>query len=302
MSQNVKPRLPEFLGIGPPRTGTTWLHNVLEGHVDLPYGVKETLYFTTFYDRGFDWYAHHFRYATGERKVAEVCPYFFDTVTLDRIKTIMPNCKFIVTMRDPVDRLYSMYKALRYSAEARRGGFEHTLSVWPSMAKGNRYASHLQGWWHHFGRENVLVTMYDEMRSDPQRYVDRVTEFVDIDRIDLAKRPQIGDDVNAFKRAPKNRRLARKAWKVKYWLKGRQAYGVVNLLERTGVWDFCAGRGELYPPLTLEQDARLRARYLPEVEALEELLRIDLSSWKKPRAGRSRQSSSEPGSQRLAVG
>ncbi len=135
MSQDVKHRLPEFLGIGPPRTGTTWLHNVLEGHVDLPYGVKETLYFTTFYDKGFDWYARHFRYATGERKVAEVCPYFFDTVTLERIKAIMPNCKFIVTMRDPVDRLYSMYKALRYSAEARRGGFEHTFSVWPSMAK-----------------------------------------------------------------------------------------------------------------------------------------------------------------------
>ncbi len=29
MTQNVKNRLPEFLGIGPPRTGTTWLHNDL---------------------------------------------------------------------------------------------------------------------------------------------------------------------------------------------------------------------------------------------------------------------------------
>jgi hypothetical protein len=47
---------------------------------------------------------------------------------------------------------------------------------------------------------------------------------------------------------------------------------------------------------------RLRARYLREVEALEELLRIDLSAWKKPRAGRSRQSSMEPGSRWLAVG
>ena len=31
MSQNVKPRLPEFLGIGPPRTGTTWLHQRARG-------------------------------------------------------------------------------------------------------------------------------------------------------------------------------------------------------------------------------------------------------------------------------
>src|SRR5260370_18129862 len=136
--------------------------------------------------------------------------------------------------------------------------------------------------------------MYEEMRSDPQRYMDRVTDFVGIDRIDLSARPQIGDDVNAFKRATKNRKLARKAWKFKYWLKGRQAYGVVSLLERTGVWDFCAGRGELYPPLTLEEDARLRARYLSEVEALEELLRIDLSAWKTPPAGPSRHTSPAP--------
>ena len=73
-----------------------------------------------------------------------------------------------------------------------------------------------------------------------------------------------------------------------YWFKGRQAYGVVNLLERAGVWEFCAGRGEAFPRLTPEQDARLRARYLPEVEALEELLRVDLSAWKKPRASRTR--------------
>jgi hypothetical protein len=299
MSHAVKYRLPEFLAIGPPRTGTTWLHNVLEGQVDLPYGVKETLYFTTFYDKGFEWYARHFRYATGERKVGEVCPYFFDTVTLDRIKAIMPNCKFITTMRDPVDRLYSMYKVLRYSADARRGSFEQTLSVWPSMAKGNRYAAHLKGWFDLFGRENVLVTMYDEMRSDPQRYVDRVTAFVGIDRIATVER--VGD-ANAYRRAPRNRRLARKAWQLKYWLKGRQAYGVINMLERTGVWDFCAGRGEIYQPLTLEQDARLRQRYLPEVEALENMLGIDLSAWKQPRAPRVLENSPPHPLQQLANG
>jgi hypothetical protein len=70
------------------------------------------------------------------------------------------------------------------------------------------------------------------------------------------------------------------------WLQGHQAYGVIDLLDRAGVWQFCAGRGELYPPLTPEEDARLRKRFLPEVEALEALLKIDLSAWKKPREAR----------------
>ena len=77
MSRTVPRRLPEIIGAGPGRTGTTWLHRVLEGHVDLPWGVKETQFFNTFYDKGIDWYAHHFRYATGQRKIVEICPSFF---------------------------------------------------------------------------------------------------------------------------------------------------------------------------------------------------------------------------------
>jgi hypothetical protein len=286
MSASIKLRLPEIIGAGPPRTGSTWLHRALEGHVDLPYGIKETGFFYLHYDKGIDWYARHFRYATGERRVAEICCYFFKTEARERIKIHMPNCKIITTMRDPVDRLYSMYKLLRYTAGARRGTFEETLNAWPMMASGNQYARHLKGWIDTFGKENVLVTMYDELRSDPQQYLNRVTDFMSVERIALSGRPKIGDDVHSIVRAPKNRRLARRATSLRFWLQGRQAYGVVNLLGRAGVWQFCGGRGEPFPRLTPEQEARLRERYLPEVEALEEMLMIDLSAWKKPRAPR----------------
>ena len=218
----------------------------------------------------------------------------FEPEARERIKTHIPNCKIIITMRDPVDRLYSMYKLLRHTAAAGRGTFEETLNLWPSMAKGNRYASHLQGWFDLFGRENVLVTMYDELRSDPQQYLNRVTGFVGIDRIALSDRPRIRDDVYAFYRAPRNRRLARKAWRMKHWLKGRQAYGVINLLERAGVWQFCAGRGEPFPPLTPEQDARLRERFLPEVEALKHARDRFLGLEKTARAAISRKFSAAP--------
>ena len=287
MSATIKRRLPEIIGAGPGRTGSTWLHRVLEGRVDLPYGVKETQFFSNFYDKGIVWYARHFRYATGERPVAEICPnYFFKTEALDRIKIHIPDCRIITTMRDPVDRLYSKYKLVRHSAGARDGTLEETLKVWPSMGSGNRYAFHLKAWFKNFGRENVLVTIYDELRADPQKYLNRVTEFIGVEQIALSERPHISDDVNAFIRAPKNRRLARRATRLMFWLQGHQAYGVINLLERAGVWEFCSGRGKPFPQLTPEQDARLRERFLPEVETLEEMLMIDLSAWKKPREPR----------------
>jgi len=276
-------RLPEIIGAGPGRTGTTWLHRVLEGHVDLPYGVKETQFFSNYYDKGIDWYARHFRYATGERLIVEICPYLFDPLAPDRIKVHIANCRVITTLRDPVEHTFSAYKLLAHYAWA-RGSFEDVLKSRPNLAGGNRYAFHLRKWFETFGRENVLITMYDELRTQPQSYLDQVTDFMGIERIALSARPEIGDDVHSFDRAPKYRRLARRATRVMYWFKVRQAYGAINFLDRWGVWDFCHGRGEPFGRLTPEQDERLRKRYLPEVEALEELLTIDLSAWKKPRA------------------
>ena len=286
MSPPIKRRLPEVIGVGPGRTGSTWLHRVLEGHVDLPYGIKETQFFSTFFYKGIGWYERHFRYATGERKIVDICPYFFKGEARDRIKAFIPDARIITTMRDPVDRLYSMYKLLRHSGTARRGTFEDTLKGWPSMAGGNRYAFHLKAWFDTFGRDNVLVTIYDELRAEPQSYVNRVTDFIGIERISLAEKSHLSDETNSFALAPKNRKLARRATALKYWLRGQQAYCVVSLLERAGVWEFCGGRGEPFPTLTLEQDARLREHFLPEVEALEEMLKLDLSAWKKPREPR----------------
>ncbi len=282
--QSSRPlRLPEIIGAGPGRTGTTWLHRVLEGHVDLPYGVKETQFFSNYYDKGIDWYARHFRYATGERLIVEICPYLFDPFVPDRIKVHIPNCRVITTLRDPVEHTFSAYKLLAHYAWA-RGSFEEVLKSRPNLAGGNRYAFYLRKWFETFGRENVLITMYDELRGQPQSYLNQVTDFMGIERIDLSARPEIGDDVHSFDRAPKYRRLARRATRLMYWFKARQAYGAINFLDRWGVWDFCHGRGEPFGRLAPEQDERLRKRYLPEVDALEELLTIDLSAWKKPRA------------------
>jgi hypothetical protein len=279
-------RLPDVIGIGPPRTGSTWLYNALRDSVDMPEGVKDTHFLDYFDQKGIEWYADHFRYATGKQRILEICPgVFFRPKARALIKTHIPNCKVIATMRNPVDRTYSVYKLLRRYGWVRSGTFDEIMNSWPNFAAGNRYAAHLETWFESFGRENVLVTIYDELRADPRTYVNRVCDFMRIDRVALAPRSDLGDDVNAFACAPKNRRLARRSTTVFNWLNGHRAYRVVDALERAGVWEFCQGRGEVYPRLTPEQEERLRERFIPEVEALEDLLGIDLSMWKKPRAG-----------------
>jgi len=286
MASNRSPRLPDFIGIGPGRTGTTWLHQVLESRCDLPRGVKETQFFTTHYAKGIDWYAWHFRHATGTRKIAEVCPYFTRPYAAERIKAHIPNCKFIITLRNPVEHAYSQYKLMIHYVWA-RGSFEHVLNTRPQLDRSNHYAQHFKGWFAQFPRDRFLVTRYEELRSNPQDYIDRICDFVDIERIRLSDLGSIRDDVNNFAHAPKSRHLAQNARHVQYWLLDRRAYWAVNALKRARVWQYCYGRGEKFPPLTPEQEAMLRERFRPDVEALEDLLKIDLSEWKLPRNERS---------------
>ncbi len=62
-------------------------------------------------------------------------------------------------------------------------------------------------------------------------------------------------------------------------------YGTLGLLERAGLWDFCFGRGQQYPPLDPELDARLREQLRPDLEELERMIGRDLSAWKRGPGG-----------------
>jgi hypothetical protein len=107
-------RLPDFLGVGPPRTATSWLDAVLRGHVGLPREVKEVDFFVENYARGIEWYKSYFRDCDANLPIGEICPSYYSSIGRERIALHIPRCRIICTFRDPVERRYSFYKlALR---------------------------------------------------------------------------------------------------------------------------------------------------------------------------------------------
>ncbi|MGH7934407.1 MAG: sulfotransferase family protein [Candidatus Binataceae bacterium] len=272
-------RLPDFLGVGPPRTATSWLDAVLRGHVGLPHDIKEVDFFVKNYAHGIEWYKGYFADCEADLPVGEICPsYFGSAAARERIAEHIPNCRIICTFRDPVELLYSFYKLALRNVWT-RGDFESYIpDNW------HRHAAKLKAWQDTFGRENVLVRIYDDLEADPQAYLDPICDFIGINPIAIAASAIATERVNSFRRLPKSLYLARKARKVRDWLKAREAYGTMGLLARAGVWRFCFERGEEFPPLDFAVAARVRKRFLPEVEALENLIGRDLSAWKAPRS------------------
>jgi hypothetical protein len=279
-------RRPDFIVVGAARSATTWIHQALSPYVGLPRRTKETDFFSTNYSLGLDWYLAHFRGYPKDLVLGEISPTYFDSDEAPgRVAHVIPRCKIICSLRDPVQRLYSHYRLLKSEGWITRQTFAQALEQhekWAGRAGNmigtNRYAFHVQRWFEALGKSNVLVTFYDDLEADPQGYIDQLTSFVAIPLIDLNRSPIGSRRVNLIERAPRHPHLAARARRLRGSLERRRMYRTIEMLRP--FFHYCAGRGEEFPPLASDSERLLRARFRPEVEALERLVGRDLSQWK----------------------
>jgi hypothetical protein len=272
-------RLPDFIGVGPPRTATTWLHEALTGHVGLPEGVKETDFFVWRYDNGLEWYAAHFRNCPAGLPIGEFSPnYFVGEHTRERIAKDIPGCKIICTLRDPVERTYSHYRKMR-EGEYFSGSFEECLEKRPDVLNWSNYASHIKAWRRHFPEENILILVQEDLKTNPQAVLNQACGFIGIPVIQVTSNSK-EKMVNAIPNLPRNPRLARAARRVRDGLQKRGNYRIVNALKKTGIRNILFSGGTTFEPLRPETAVRLREHFRPEVEELEKMLGRDLSAWK----------------------
>src|SRR5690242_6216379 len=86
--------LPSFFVIGPPRTGTSWLHEVLGRRMQLPTAIKETRFFDIHYHRGWNWYRAHYPKASAHQFAGEIAPtYFASAAACERIAQQVPAAR-----------------------------------------------------------------------------------------------------------------------------------------------------------------------------------------------------------------
>jgi len=113
--------LPDFYIIGAAKCGTTSLYQYLIRHPLVNPGIgKELHYFEEMYYRGEHWYRSCFpfkvqqyfsKFRYGQNFiVGDSTPRYIDHPHVpNRIKNLTPNAKFIVMLRNPIDRAFSHY-------------------------------------------------------------------------------------------------------------------------------------------------------------------------------------------------
>jgi hypothetical protein len=254
----------------------------LTGHIGLP-SEKETQFFNVRYDRGVEWYCNLFGDYPADVPAGEMGPtYFSNAIARERIKRDIPDCKIIVTFRDPAARLYSLYRLLR--AERRPvndtfdGYWRFQMNCGADLCS---YATHLKRWQATFGKSRVLVLFYDDLSSNPQGYLDSLCDFIGARRIAL-DRSKIGSaKVYSARTAARSNAIARRTVETVDWVSRHGARSLIEFGQRTALWKIMRQPFvEDFAPLSQESADEIRAMVLPETEELERITGRDLSRWK----------------------
>jgi hypothetical protein len=271
--------LPNFLYLGPDKSGSSWLFEVLRQHPDcfVP-ACKDVYYFDEHYDKGADWYASFFAdapekaVAVGELSHA----YLFSEEVADRIQQDLPSVRLITSLRHPVDRCYSHYLYL-VSSGLVTASFAETIVNRPGLTRSSYYAKPLAEYMKRFGPEQLKVLFFDDLQRDPRAYAAQVYDFLGLhfnEAFEYEKKVRPA-------RQPRNFLLARLA---KHGALAARKLGLVRVV---GAVKHSFVARMLYKPYKKEEipvmDPAVRAqliqRFTPDVLELQEMLKVDLSHW-----------------------
>ncbi|MCB1970123.1 MAG: sulfotransferase [Geminicoccaceae bacterium] len=180
----------DFIYIGGPRCGSTWLAAILADHPGIFVPPSKEVHFFNDrmpydfeyrYPHGIEYYREFFADAKEGQKIGDLSPfYFLDPNAAWRIHHHFPHVKLIAFLRDPVDMLYSLYLLLR-QRERREATFERELEVHPELIDLCRYDRLLQPFHDLFDAENILVLIQDDIKADPKAVARRVYDFLGVD-------------------------------------------------------------------------------------------------------------------------
>lgn len=193
--------LPSFLSIGAQKCATTWLYNCLKQHPDIHLGPKNRIrYFEPAVNARYDldWYRNFFRDARPHQIIGEFrVEYLFVPETPALIHRTLPASKFLVNLRNPVDRAVSAYlwnvrrgllpdldldqgMALALGA-GDSGPLDDQRELLRRVVTMGFYDEQLERYLALFEPEQFLFLLTDEIERDPVACIRAVFRFLGVD-------------------------------------------------------------------------------------------------------------------------
>jgi hypothetical protein len=296
--------LPNFVIAGAPRSGTTWLNDVLSQHPDIFMAPKKECHFFAFEGAhpgfvgpGDDWinrqivtdleeYEQLFSGARGARALGEASVhYLMRPSSFIRIRERLGPCaKVLLTLRNPVDRAFSGYALHVRDGREDATNFMDALQREPGRIhagwsdgwrylESGRYASAVKAAMAACGPDQLKIWKYDDITSDPQRVIKEAYEFLGVN---CSYRPDIDKRLNPSG-APRSK-LIKNTISADYRLKRVWQKVIPNRARQAVVDRF---QHHNIRPLVFPEELRptLCAIFSEDVRELAALTGLDFSNW-----------------------
>jgi len=209
------PIWPNFFIAGAAKAGTTSLYAWLRQHPQVYMSpVKEPHYFSSdlaktvrFVVKDEEEYLKLFEDAVGFKAIGEASASYlpFGRTVASRIRDANPDARIIILLRDPVERCYSDYLMYLRSGRESRSFYDALVNSPFSGVYIQKYAEAVRGYLEVFGSSQVLVLMFEELKSDPQVLMTKVATFLELDQAPIT---QIDFSIENTGGTPKNRLTA----------------------------------------------------------------------------------------------
>ncbi len=274
--------LPDFLVIAPQKAGTSWIFEYLlsRGDVCLPIGRKETFFFDRNYKRGLRWYQTHFVPSEQDRWIAEIGPTYFTSVpSPERIKETLGIVPLLCTLRDPAARIFSHYLHMRKYGMTRLSSFHEAIEKYSEILDGSRYATYLKRWFDTFGEETIHIVFLETLATASEEYVRQICNNIGLPEKPIPDRLKQKSNVATLPAYPL---LASIGQHTADFIRYIGFYGFIKWGKKKGLKEVFFGKPGAVPiPMLKSEDRQwLIELLLPEIERLECMLDMDLSSWK----------------------
>jgi len=241
MHDQGKPMLPNFVGIGAQRSGTTWIYEMLKNHPQVCMSPeKEINFFNNHYGKGLEWYKKFFSKCSRRKVIGEFSPtYLSHKLTAKRIKKIVPEAKIIVSLRNPADQIFSRYHYM-ITRQTYNKSFGEALKEKPFLIENAFYYKHIKCFLEHFDESKILILIYEDLRKDARSFLQKIYSFLDID--DTYIPPKLNERLH-FTRVPKSKYIETAMVIIRILLRKMELYSLVEKSPTTPI-----GRGLMKTP------------------------------------------------------
>ncbi len=199
MSKSAHLPRPDFIIIGAPKCGTSWLQRALGQHPGILMVPDEIEYFSMHLDYPLDWYLNHFAHAAkatrsgsaispvmGE-KSARYCAIEPDRVAI--VHRLLPDARLILMTRDPIARHWSQAKRFfsKKRFNKREGGVfgvprGELFDYFERMRPLGGFSTMIANWTGIYPPERLLIVSQEKALERPREAYDAVLEHLGVSR------------------------------------------------------------------------------------------------------------------------